>query len=68
MRMAKKAANPWPAKLKALRDRLGLSNEQVAARLRISLRLWRSWCYGERKPSPAGQALLSLLDQGKISD
>jgi DNA-binding transcriptional regulator YiaG len=65
---AKKRANPWPAKLKQLRNGLGLTNDEVAAKLRIPIRLWRSWLYGERRPSPAAQALISLLEDGKIRD
>jgi DNA-binding transcriptional regulator YiaG len=64
--MAKKKNNPWPTRLKALRDRLGLTNDQMAQRLRIDVRLWKSWVYGERQPRGAAVALITLMEEGKI--
>ena len=63
-----KNRNPWPARLKKLRDSHGLTNEDIAKRLRIPLRLWKSWLYDNRIPSAAAQALISLLQDGKIRD
>jgi len=52
--------------LAKIQEDLGLSNEEMSRRLRISLRLYISWKYGERNPSQAGLALVSFLREKKI--
>lgn len=51
-------ANPWPARLRALQERLHLDNHDMAARLDVSLRAYQSWKWGERRPSPAQARLI----------
>jgi len=72
MLVAKKRHTPkidpadWAARLKAVRDRLGLNNDQLAARLGIRSRTLVSWLYGERTPAESAQNLIKLLEDGKI--
>jgi transcriptional regulator with XRE-family HTH domain len=57
--------NPWPKRLKALRERLGLTQTEAGARVGVSQRSWALWEAG-RIPSPPVQILLDLLDSGKL--
>ena len=61
-----KTHNPWPARLKGLQERLGLSNLEMSRRLGITLRTWIGWKYGERKPQTGSITLIHLLESGKI--
>ena len=47
--------------LKALRERLGLSQAEAAALVRVSANTWARWERGEMKPSPGHQALIDSL-------
>ena len=47
------AANPTPAEISAARMRCGLTQQEAAALLHISLRAWQRYEYGERRMSPA---------------
>ena len=49
-------------KIKALRDKLNLSQAVLAAALNISLSTVRQWEQGLKKPSGSAQKLMSLLD------
>lgn len=60
------APPPWPERLRALRSRLGLTQQQAAARIRVSLRAWSGWERGEDTPSPPFELLLELLEAEKI--
>jgi DNA-binding transcriptional regulator YiaG len=60
------AANPWPARLRAVQDRLRLTNAEVAARLGIPQRTWVSWKYGERRPNAVSASMIDMLERGKI--
>ena len=65
--MAPKKATPWTAKrIKALRDRLDLSQAQAAERIGASRATWISWEHGRREPSAASSRLLTLLNEEKI--
>lgn len=64
--MGKKKDNPWPARLRAIIDRFGLTREEAAKRIRVSRRAWTSWESGDQIPSPAHQLLIELLEQEKI--
>lgn len=67
MVMAKKRpANPWPAKLKALRERQGLTQAQAAQRTGVALRTWISWENDHRRPSGPAQQLLKHAFPGLI--
>lgn len=64
--MAKKKTG-WPKRLYELRKRLGgITQEQAAARVRVSRRAWVKWECGQQVPSPAHQLLIDLLEQEKI--
>lgn len=59
--------NPAIAKrIKAIRDRLGLSNAALADRLGITERALHSYLYGQRSPSAAVLKLITLLEAGKL--
>jgi len=64
----KKKSNPWaPAKIKALRQRLGDTQEQFAQRLGIAFTTVNKWENNKSKPSKLGQRALdeSSCLQGK---
>jgi DNA-binding transcriptional regulator YiaG len=57
-----KPVNPRHAEtLKALQARLGKDNEAMAAHLGVSVRVYHSWKYGERNPSPGALRAIQLL-------
>ena len=63
----KKPVKLWTAAaVKALRDRLDLTQAEAAARLRISQQLWADWERGHRSPVPPMQLLLDLLAAGRL--
>ena len=66
MLVANPAANPWPERCKALRKRLGITQQTAANRMRVTLRAWGKWEYAEQIPSPSIQLLIELLEQEKI--
>ncbi len=47
------AANPTPAEISAAREFIGLTQQEAAALLHISLRAWQRYEYGERRMQPA---------------
>ena len=59
-------ANPWPKRLKALQQRLDLSNDEMASRLGIKARTWMAWKYGERQPQSGSITLIRHLESGKL--
>jgi DNA-binding transcriptional regulator YiaG len=63
MVMAKKkpSLNPWPAKLKALRKRLGnITQAEAAERFGCPARTWIAWENDQRTPGRSAQRLLVL--------
>ncbi len=60
MVMAKKKPAPtsWPARLKALREKYGLTQAEAAARADMALRTWIAWENAQRNP---GRLALKLL-------
>jgi DNA-binding transcriptional regulator YiaG len=58
--------NPWPRRLKALRERLGLTQVQAAERIRIAQSQWSSYEAGKRQPTRPIAHLIELLESGKI--
>ncbi len=67
--MAKKNPTPWTAKrVKALRERLDLTQAEAAALVGVTRRQWAAWEAGESKPSGPASKLLQLLSDrnGKI--
>jgi transcriptional regulator with XRE-family HTH domain len=45
-----KASNPWPAKLKALREARGWTQAEAAERGGFPYRSWVNWELGDRVP------------------
>lgn len=63
----KPKSNPWtPARLKALRERLDLTQVAAAARLGIPARTWIAWENSQGTPRSAAVTLLNLLDKGQL--
>jgi transcriptional regulator with XRE-family HTH domain len=58
--------NPWPARLSALRAKLGLTQVQLAARLRISQSQLSAYQSGSRKPTRPIAYLIELLENEQI--
>ncbi len=66
--MPRKAANPWPARLRTLESVHSDLTQPKLARdvLGVSIRTYHAWLYGERQPDgPAAQLILCLLKQAK---
>lgn len=61
--------NPWPARLKRLRKRLGgdrsISQAEAAEKVGVSLRSWAGYEAGDRDPPQTVAILIALLEQGK---
>ena len=53
-------SNPWPARLKAIRVRLDITQSEAAARLGTVLRTWQNWEYGRTRPNPMLARLIDL--------
>lgn len=51
--------------IKALRVKLGLTQQEFANRLGLKVDTIRSWEYGYRKPKGPGERLLQLLQEEK---
>ena len=57
---------PWPGRpidVKALRERLGRTQEQFAARFRISLDVLQNWEQHRNEPDPVARNLLEMIEQ-----
>ncbi len=50
--------NPWPKQLKALRDRLDVTQVEAAKRADVATVTWIAWEHNQRTPSKAMQKLL----------
>ena len=46
-----------------VRKRLGLSQQEFARRISVSLETIRNWEQGKRRPTGAARALLKILDK-----
>ena len=53
-------------RLGAIRDRKGMSTEQLADHLRVPLETLRAWLYGKRSPSSQAQRLIQLAEKDKL--
>jgi DNA-binding transcriptional regulator YiaG len=65
VRMAKLKI-PNPEQIKALRDKLGLTQAQAAEKVGVGQGVWSAWESGQRRPSRQSAILIDLLRQGKI--
>jgi putative transcriptional regulator len=54
---------PYEVDVAGLRKRLGLTQEQFAARFGFSVATLRHWERGDRKPQGAALVLLNLIDR-----
>ena len=54
---------PRPVDVKALRARVGMTQEQFAARFGFSAATLRHWERGDRSPSGASLVLLNVIDR-----
>lgn len=62
--MAKKkrpAKTHWPATLKALQDKLGLTNQEMAERIGVNPRTYLAWKYDVHAPSPGWQVIIRQI-------
>ncbi len=59
MRMAKKA-NSWSVRLKALRERQGLTQKQAAERCGVATRTWIAWENDQGEPGRLARQLLRI--------
>lgn len=68
MLVAKKPKPAWtPERVKSLRDRLELTQEQAADLVGVTRRQWAAWEGGENSPGGPATILLNLLHRdGKI--
>ncbi len=55
------SGNPWPERLKKLRDKYGLSQPEAAARLEVPVASWRNWEYGRTVPNAATVKAIKLV-------
>ena len=55
-----------PARIKALRQRLGLSLRQIAPLVGVHYSTWSRWEAGEREPEGSSAILLRMLERGAI--
>jgi putative transcriptional regulator len=58
-----KSHTPSDVDVQALRQRIGLTQEQFAAKFGISLGTLRHWERGDRKPHGAALVLLRVIDK-----
>jgi putative transcriptional regulator len=54
---------PETVDVRAIRSKLGLSQDQFATRFGISLSTLRKWEQGERQPEGAARAYLKVIDR-----
>ncbi len=66
MRVMAKKKNDWPARLRAIRERLGITQAEAAARVRISQSQWSAFESGTRQPTRPVAYLLELLESGTL--
>lgn len=59
-------SNNWPARLRALRWRLRLTQRQAAERAHISQSQWSAFEAGRRQPTRTIAYLLELMEQGGV--
>jgi DNA-binding transcriptional regulator YiaG len=58
--------NPWPEKLRKLRDALGLTQSHAAERAGVAARTWIAWENSQTRPSRLALALLKSAFPGQF--
>lgn len=56
-----------PAEIRALRERLNLTQKEISEALQIGEKTWSPWENGRNRPSRSINLLLRALDDGKIT-
>lgn len=56
-----------PAEIRALRERLNLTQKEISEALQIGEKTWSPWENGRKRPSRSINLLLRALDDGKIT-
>ena len=62
-KIAAKVYQPVPVNVAGLRQRMGLTQEQFAARFGFSVATLRHWERGDRNPQGAALVLLNVIDR-----
>jgi len=62
-KVAAKVYQPAPVNVAGLRQRMGLTQEQFAARFGFSVATLRHWERGDRNPQGAALVLLNVIDR-----
>lgn len=57
---------PTPEEVKAVREKLGLTQAEAAEKVGTSQGQWAAWESGDRKPSRQSALLIDLLRRKKI--
>lgn len=57
---------PSPEQIKALREKLGLTQAEAAAKIAVGQAVWAAWESGQRKPSRQSALLIDLLRRKKL--
>ena len=57
----KRTAKSWITRLKAIRKRLKLSQEQAAAKLEVPVATWRNWEQGRNAPHDGMARLIAII-------
>jgi DNA-binding transcriptional regulator YiaG len=56
-----KKREDWPRLLRAIQDRTGKRQGELAEVLGVSVHTWRSWLYGQSVPSGPAAKLIKIL-------
>ena len=63
--MAKAKKQTWPARIRALRKRLGLKQEELALKVHVTSVTVSRWETNRAAPSPMAQAAIIALEKAK---
>jgi putative transcriptional regulator len=63
LRKPSRTFNPAPPDVKAIRERLGLSQSSFAALMGVSIRTLQNWEQKRREPEGPAKALLRVVDR-----
>ncbi len=57
---------PAPKEIRAIREKLGLTQAEAAEKVSVGQGVWSAWESGDRRPSRQSALLIDLLKRGKI--